>query len=104
MSEYKSSNVLQNSVYSWTFSKSYRFDGSIYRKPLTDSIYNIPDKKTHRTTSMGYGKRYDLLPLEGRISPPPNSYNIKSCFEINAKERKGNSISDKYPPQVNILI
>lgn len=95
MSPFKSSNSLQNSIYSFSFCKLGRFDG-LYKKPHTDNIYNIPEKKNMRFTSQGFGKRYDLIGLNGKYTPPPNSYNLKSCFERNIEDKKGPLILEKF--------
>lgn len=103
MSDHQSSNTLLNSVSSWTFTKTNRFENGLYRNLETHSIYNIPDNKTSRYTTQGFGKRYDLLPLKGKHSPPPNSYRLKSMFEVGVKDRKGPTISEKYSLPVNRL-
>ncbi len=97
ISEYQSSNSLQNSSYVWSFTKSNRFLGGVYRRPLTDSIYKLPDSKNGRFTTPGYGERRDLRPTRGKNSPPPNSYLIKTCFDVNLEKRKGAKILDKIP-------
>ncbi len=99
MSPFKSSNSLQNSVYSWSFSKTGRFNG-LYKKPISDSIYNVPERKSSRFTSQGYGKRYELKNPNGQGSPPPNTYKIKSCFERSVDHKKGALFLEKYPPIV----
>jgi len=99
MSPFKSSNSLQNSVYSWSFSKTGRFDG-LYKKPISDSMYSIPDGKSTRFTSQGFGGRCNLKNPKGQSSPPPNTYNIKSCFEKSIEHRKGALLLEKCPPIV----
>lgn len=103
MSEFQSTNSMQNSSYIWTFSKAHRFS-SVYKRPATDSIYTVPDWKSGRYTTQGFGNKYDLRPLQGRNSPPPNTYRIKSCFEINAEKKKGPLIHNKIPGLVNTNI
>lgn len=103
MSPYKSSNSLQNSVYSWSFSKTGRFDG-LYKKPTSDSMYCVPEGKSSRFTSQGYGKRYEIKNVAGHNSPPPNTYKLKSCFEKSIDQRKGALLLEKYPKIVNIII
>jgi len=102
MSPFKSSNSLQNSVYSWSFSKTGRFDGT-YRKPISDSMYSIPDGKNMRFTTQGFGKRYELKNITGRSSPPPNTYHIKSCFDKSVEHRKGALMLEKVPPIVKTI-
>lgn len=43
-------------------------------------MYNLPDIKTTRTTSLGYGKKVDFSKM-GPNSPAPNTYNRGSSFD-----------------------
>lgn len=95
ISEYQSSNSLQNSSYVWSFTKSDRFLGGVYSRPLTDSMYKMPESKIGRYTTPGHGERKDLRPIKGKNSPPPNSYFIKTCFDVNLEKKKGPKILDK---------
>ena len=45
-----------------------------------DKMYNLPDIKTTRTTSLGYGKKVDFSKM-GPNSPAPNTYNRGSTFD-----------------------
>lgn len=99
MSPFKSTNSLQNSIYSWSFSKTGRFDG-MYKKPISDSIYSIPEGRNFRYTTQGFGKRSEIKNHAGRNSPPPNAYNIKSCFEKSVEHKKGVLLLEKVPPIV----
>ncbi len=101
MSPYKSSSSLQNSVHSWSFSKTGRFYG-LYKRPASDSMYSIPVAKSSRFTSQGFGRRIDLKNPAGQNSPPPNSYRIKSCFDQSLEHRKGAVLLEKTPPIVKI--
>jgi hypothetical protein len=93
MSQHKSATSLQNSVYSWSFSKSSRFrDNKASEK---GSLYTLPDFKNRRAPSLGFGTKYDLRPLQGRDSPPPNTYRIKTVFDINMIKKKGPIILEK---------
>lgn len=96
MSPYKSTSSLQNSVYSWSFAKTGRFDG-LYKKPTSDSMYLIPDGKSSRFTSQGFGRRADMKNPAGQNSPPPNTYQIKSCFERSVEHCKGAVLLEKIP-------
>ena len=102
MSCYKSSNSLQNSVYSYSFSKQPKFNG-MYRKNLSESIYNVPDNKSSRYTSQGYGNRVDVTNPYGRGSPAPNTYSIKSCFDSSLEQKKGALLLERFTPLVNFL-
>jgi len=88
MSEYHSSSSLKNSIQSWTFKKEHKFKNS-YKRLLTESIYNLPEQKHLRSTSIGIGKRYDFLPLEGRGVPGSDYYKLKSDIEVNVEKKKG---------------
>lgn len=102
ISEYQSSNSLRNSSYVWSFTRSDRFTGGVYKRPATDSIYKLPDTRSIRFTNQGYGERKDLRPTAGNNSPPPNQYFIRSCFEDNLIKKKGPSILDKIPGLVQL--
>jgi len=99
MSSYKSSNSLQNSVYSFSFSKQPKFNG-VYKKGISDTIYNLPDGKSTRYASQGFGNRVDLTNPYGKGSPAPNSYRIKSCFDNSLDHKKGPLILERFTPLV----
>lgn len=86
-SEFHSANSLQNSSYIWTFPKDQRMKIKDYLK-LNDNIYNIPDSKMTRTTTLGYGKRKDFLHIYERDNPSPAAYNLKSLFDVNIIKKK----------------
>lgn len=93
-SEFHSANSLQNSSYIWTFPKDQRMNIKDYLK-LNDNIYNIPDNKMTRTTTLGYGKRKDFLRVYEKDNPSPAVYNQKSLFDINIIKKKGSSMTNK---------
>jgi len=93
-SDFHSVNSLQNSSYVWSFGKSNRF---AYGKPHTESFYNVSASVCNRSTTMGYGNKYELKNLQGRNSPPPNSYNFKSQFESNVDKKRGISLHERIP-------
>jgi len=99
MSEYHSTNSLRNSIQSWTIGKDNRFKNN-YKTILTDSIYNIPDNKNLRHTSLGFGNKHNLMPLEGRGVPGPDTYNLKSQIEINLQKKKGALIYTNTQPVI----
>ena len=99
MSPFKSSSSLQNSVNSFSFSKEGRFNG-MYKKILSQTIYNVPDNKCQRFTSQGFGKRLDLKNPAGKGSPAPNTYRLKSCFDRSVDLKKGALILEKFTPIV----
>jgi hypothetical protein len=101
ISQFQSSNSLQNSTSSWTFTKANRFSHGNYKRNLTDSIYSLPEFKNRRYTTQGLGGRKDLRPRVGSCSPPPDTYNIKTCFDVNIQKRKGMSLLQKVPALVS---
>lgn len=101
MSCYKSSNSLQNSVYSYSFSKQPKFNG-VYKKSLSESIYNVPDNKCSRYTSQGFGSRVEITNPYGKGSPAPNTYSIRSCFDSSVDRKKGALILERFTPLVKI--
>jgi len=92
MSQYQSTNSLQNSVVSWTFGKNKRFNNF---KQENYKLYNLSTSKNGRATTLGYGNKLDLLPLGGRGTPSPFNYNIKSLFDQNKADKKGIILGQK---------
>lgn len=101
MSCYKSSNSLQNSVHSYSFPKQTKFNGT-YRNSLSQT-YKLPDWKSPKYTTLGFGHRYDLSNPYGKDSPGP-SYKIKSCFDRSVAQKKGPLILEKFVPLVIFYI
>lgn len=93
-SQYHSSNSLQNSSYCYTIPKDKRIKDSGFKK-LNDNIYNIPDNKSIRFTTLGYGQRGNHFNSREKNSPSPDSYKIISVFDYNKKHNKGYSILGK---------
>lgn len=87
------SSLQQLTVAKYTIPKQIRFN---YKKPLCDSIYEIPDNKTKKSTGMGFGFRKDIINRkETENMPSPLNYNQTSLFEENSRHRKGYSISQR---------
>jgi len=63
---------------------------------ICDNIYNIPDFKTTRSTSIGYGNRKNFLKIYESNNPSPAQYTISSVFETNLKKRKGPIMGSKF--------
>lgn len=99
-SEFYSSNSLRNSHYAWSIPKDIRIKDKQYFK-LNDNIYNIPVFRSTRYTIQGYGGRKDLRPVFGKGSPSPDTYIIKSCFDMNKLKNKGPSMGKKLKPKNN---
>lgn len=59
----------------FSFPKGERFQKS--RKTLCDQYYEPHFIETARSTTFGFGNKYDLSKTT-RISPPCNTYNLKS--------------------------
>ena len=75
------SNALNHSSakMQYSFPKSDRFnlrDGS--KSP--DVFYNIPDTRSRRGTSFGYGSKMDFS-NNGVVAPDPTNDNIRGSFE-----------------------
>ena len=87
-SEFISSNVLRNSSYCWTLAKDKRIKDKSYKK-YNDSIYNLPDFKSSRYTTQGFGIRGDFWIPVGKGDPSPDTYKIHTIFDINQMHRKG---------------
>ena len=90
---FQSSNTLQNSSHIYSMPKALRMDHKQDKK-LCDNIYNIPDQKSKRFTSLGYGQRSNLIRDASRY-PSPQSYKYESLFDYNLKHKKGITILGK---------
>ena len=93
LSQFQSSNTLQNSSHIYSFPRSIRMDNKANKK-LCDNIYNIPEQKSKRFTSLGYGQRGNLSSNLGKL-PSPQSYKIENLFDYNIKHKKGITILGK---------
>ena len=93
ISQFQSSNTLQNSSHIYSFPKSIRMDDKANKK-LCDNIYNIPEQKSKRFTSIGYGQRSNISTNLGNL-PSPQSYKIENLFDYNIKHKKGITILGK---------
>jgi len=94
-SQFTSSNALRNSSYCWTIGKDKRIKDKSY-KTYNDNIYNLPDFKSTRYTILGYGKRGLFWHNYGKGSPSPNTYTIKTVFDMNLKHKKGFIFGEKF--------
>ena len=93
-SEFISSNVLRNSSYCWSLGKDKRIKDKSYKK-YNDSIYNLPDFKSSRYTTLGFGNKKDFwIPL-GKGDPSPDAYKINTIFDINLLHRKGSTLGER---------
>jgi hypothetical protein len=94
MSSYKSSNSLQNSIHSYSFPRQIKFNGT-YKNSLSQTLFKLPDSKSTKYTTLGFGNRYDFSNPNGKDSPGP-SYKVKSCFEKSVAHKKGPLILEKF--------
>ena len=92
-SEFQSSNTLQNSSHIYSYTKSIRMDNKLNKK-LCDNIYNIPEQKSTRFTTLGYGKRGNASSELSKY-PSPQEYEYESLFDYNIKHKKGITILGK---------
>ena len=90
---FQSSNTLQNSCHIYSMPKSIRIDNKLNKK-LCDNIYNLPDQKSTRFTTLGYGQRGNISKDSSRF-PSPQSYKYESLFDYNKKHGKGITILGK---------
>jgi hypothetical protein len=80
VSQFLSSNVLQNSVHSCTIPKEDRFK-SFIKNNSPGKFYNLPQMSNNRSTSLGVGER--MKDNKKFINEPsPTSYNIPCLNEI----------------------
>ena len=93
-SEFFSSNALQNSSYCWTIGKDQRIKDKSYKK-YNDNIYNIPDFRSTRYTTQGYGTKKDFWVQLGKGDPSPDTYKIESLFDFNVNKKRGSSLGER---------
>jgi len=94
VSNFNSTNSLQNSIYAYTIPKEERFRGNI-NKLYTDTIYTITESKINKGTSLGLGDKSSLV--NSKTVPGPQQYNILSIFEKNKQKHRGLIIGEKLP-------
>jgi hypothetical protein len=94
VSNFHSTNSLQNSIYAYSIPKEERFRGNI-NKLYTDTIYTITESKRNKGTSLGLGDKSSLV--NSHKGPGPQQYNILSIFEKNKQKHKGLIIGEKLP-------
>mmetsp|Transcript_5085 Transcript_5085/g.9464 ORF Transcript_5085/g.9464 Transcript_5085/m.9464 type:complete len:203 (+) Transcript_5085:36-644(+) len=63
----------------FSFPKADRFTKP--SKDINEAFYNSPNSLEKRTTSFGYGNKYDFTKERGRDIPPPNAYTMPSDFD-----------------------
>ena len=81
---------MQNSLHSHAFSKADRFN-MIYRKPENNSIYSFKTSLNPRTTTFGFGNKWDMTKSVSK-NPPPTAYTLPS---IHPNPKKGITILGK---------
>jgi len=59
-----------------------------FRSPCNRPFYDVPDTKSKRHTSFGYGNKMDMSKSMA-VSPPPNTYSLKSNFEAEKAKARG---------------
>lgn len=102
MSQYHSCWSLQNSVVSYSIPKKNRFVAIIPGETFNDSIYNIGrNLNTTKSTSFGYGNKWNIDNMVRRNSPSPDTYNVTS---YNRLGRTGFSFKGKAPFNVSQVI
>ena len=69
----------------YSFPKGDRF-GQKGKSSSPDLYYNLPDTKTKRGCSFGYGNKLDLSKSGNKYAPDPTNYNLKSDFERDFKK------------------
>ena len=92
-SEFNSANTLQNSSCIYSIPRSIRMNRKLDKK-LCDNIYNIPEQKSKRFTTLGYGQRGNIS-TDAQRYPSPQSYKYESLFDYNLKHKKGITILGK---------
>lgn len=85
----------------WSFPRASRYR----RATLSDTSneINLPSTLEKRTTSFGYGKRWEPKNPKGLDAPSPDTYSLRTCFDI---EKRGAFFtinlrnSPSHPPNV----
>lgn len=79
----------------YSIPKQQRFRNS-YKKASCESIYTLPELKSPRSTTMGFGFRKEFInKKELDQKPSPVEYNFNSLFLDNIHKRKGYTISNR---------
>jgi len=60
--------------------------GEYLKSSCNQAFYDLPPIREKRTTSMGYGFKYDFTKINGQ-SPAPNAYAASSIFDEQNKKR-----------------
>jgi hypothetical protein len=81
------SSIGKSSIH-WSFSKARRFK----HKSMVEcpELLDLPSTLEKRSTTFGFGKRYELVNATGKDAPSADKYSIPSCFET---EKKGPSMA-----------
>lgn len=77
----------------FSFPKGERFPSPrkllyFYFYSRCDKFYTTTFPETARSTTFGFGNKYDLSKTT-RFSPPCNAYNLKSEFDVSPNHKKG---------------
>lgn len=72
------STLGRNSVH-WSFSKARRFRNKTMNE--CPELLELPSTLDKRSTSFGYGRRWQPTNPCGKDAPSPDKYNIPSCFD-----------------------
>ena len=94
-SQFSSSNALRNSAYCWSIGNELRIKDKSYKK-YNDNIYNIPEIKSKRFTTLGYGHRGKFWVTSNKFFPSPATYKINSIFDLNLMHKKGITFGEKF--------
>ena len=92
LSNFQSSNTLQNSTPIHTFEKAPRSEKLAYRGG--SNMYNYVEKSTKLGVGMGLGNKLNFSNSKAS-SPGPARYKIRSIFEENLIKHKGSTILGK---------
>mmetsp|Transcript_32225 Transcript_32225/g.55719 ORF Transcript_32225/g.55719 Transcript_32225/m.55719 type:complete len:226 (-) Transcript_32225:1036-1713(-) len=100
MSPSDSTSILVRDNFSWTFSKAGRFNGT--RSSIGGEYLSLPSTlMTNSGTSLGYGKRSEILSANGLNSPAPSAYQsdlrFLKTFVPGPKYRKSTSGGSRSP-------
>lgn len=87
----KSPHNTSSAKFLFSFPKTKRF-GDLGRNKSLDKFYSLPDSKSHRSTSFGFGKKYDFTANQ-RDTPGPNHYALPSFLKRGHQKKAGCSMA-----------
>ena len=78
---YKSPHNSSTAKFLYSFPKSHRFS-DMSRSGSLDKFYTLPESKSKRSTSFGYGTKYDFTAHVKNFPPPGHYSNVDAMYKF----------------------